>query len=192
MSALESWESSRPINLLKTGVESPSFAEFSLMEVLNTWELPTSRKLVNLCGLTISWFPVLVGETVVPTRTGGVHPGGPYSNVTMARGTNAPSCPDYQTWSLESPRISECHVHDDLRYVRRRDLDRRRSGSRNLVVNPRVNRSGDDWEGPADQSFLLQIYVASVSISNFSFLSVTSVSSNLWITYRIAFCIMFV
>ena len=37
MLALESWNSSRPINLLKVGLVSPFLSEFPSMEVLNGW-----------------------------------------------------------------------------------------------------------------------------------------------------------
>ena len=61
MSALESWENSHSITLLKIGVESPFSAKFLLMEVLNIWVFLTSTEPVGPFGMTISWLPVLVG-----------------------------------------------------------------------------------------------------------------------------------
>ena len=66
------------------------------------------------------------------------------------------------------------------------------STSRNPIRYPQVNRRDDHWEGPVDQSFLWVISVGSVSISEFYFLSVTSVSSYQWIYFWVAFCIIFV
>ena len=72
MSVLELWDSHCLITLLKMGVDPPFLAKFTLLEVLNIWVFLTSTEPVGPCGLTISWLPVLVGETMVPppTRTG--------------------------------------------------------------------------------------------------------------------------
>ena len=66
MSALELWDSHCLITLLKMGVDPPFLAKFTLLEVLNIWVFLTSTEPVDPFGLTISWLPVLVGETVVP------------------------------------------------------------------------------------------------------------------------------
>ena len=60
------------------GVGSPFLAKFPIMEVLNIWSFLTSTEPVGPFGLTITWFPVLLGETVVipPIRTGEFSLGG--------------------------------------------------------------------------------------------------------------------
>ena len=66
MLALELWDISRPITLLKMGVGSPFLVKFPLMEVLNVWAFLTSTEPVGHFGMPISWLPILVGDTVVP------------------------------------------------------------------------------------------------------------------------------
>ena len=80
-------------------------------------------------------------------------------------------------WSLENSRAAARRIRDDWPRGRRRVRMRSPSTSLNHVCNLRINMCGDDWEGPVDQYFLLKNSVASVI--NFSFLSVTSVSSYL-------------
>ena len=55
MSALELWDSSRLITLLKMGVESSFLAKFPSMEVSNFWVSPIYVELVDPCLLIISW-----------------------------------------------------------------------------------------------------------------------------------------
>ena len=73
--ALESLESSCPINLLKLGVGSSFSEEFPLMEVWNGWVFLTSTGPMGPLGILISFLLFLVGETEVPPliRTGGVN-----------------------------------------------------------------------------------------------------------------------
>ena len=102
----------------------------------------------------------------------------------MAWGTTVPYHPAYQTWIPESPHIAAGRIRDDFCCTRRCEIDSRRSRSCNLVINPRVNRCVDDWEGPIDQYILLQFSISSVSISEFYFLSFTIVSRNVWIALQ--------
>ena len=52
--------------------ESGRRVKFPLIQVLNIWEFLTSTEPVGSFGMLISWFAILVGETVVPPpiRTG--------------------------------------------------------------------------------------------------------------------------
>ena len=109
------------------------------------------------------------GDTDTSNKKRGVIPGGPYINIAAAWVSTVTSHLDDMPRILENLRTSAGHVRDDFRRQRRRDLMRRRSTSRNLIVNLRINCRGDDWEGPVTQYFLLQIFVASVrKISFFS------------------------
>ena len=72
---LESFESSRPITLLKFCVGSPFLEEFPLMEVWNGWTFLTSTGLMVPIGRPISWLTVIVGgvEVTPPIRNGEVN-----------------------------------------------------------------------------------------------------------------------
>ena len=76
---------------------------------------------------------------------------GPYSNVTVTRGSNVPSRTDYAPRSPENPRAAARRVCDDFLRLRRCELMRRLSISCNLIVNLRFNFRGDDREGLVTQ-----------------------------------------
>ena len=70
---MELWDSSRPINFLKMGVESPFSEKIPSMEVSNFWVSLIPTEPVDLCLLRMSWIHIIpqVGETVIPPiRTG--------------------------------------------------------------------------------------------------------------------------
>ena len=69
MSELESWGSFCPIILLKMGVGSPFLVKYPLVEVWNIGAFLTFTGPVGPFGLSISWLPVLFGETVAPPPT---------------------------------------------------------------------------------------------------------------------------
>ena len=100
----------------------------------------------NILAPRSSW-----GDCGTSNHNCGVHQEGPYSNVAMAWGTTVPSHTAYMTWSLEILLVAARHFRDYFCHVRRRELDCRRSRSRNYVVNLRVNWCGYDQEGPVDQ-----------------------------------------
>ena len=91
------------------------------------------------------------GDSVNSNQNWGFQPGGPYSNVAMAWGTTIPAHTTYMPMSLDNLCAAACHVRDNFRRERRREIDFKGSRSCNPVVNPRVNWRGDDREGPVDQ-----------------------------------------
>ena len=118
----------------------------------------------------------------------GFLPGGPYSNVAVARGSTVPVCPAHMPRSMENPRAAARRIRDDFRHLERRELMRRCSRSRNPIVNLRFNSCSDYREGPITQYILLKISV--VIVCNFSLFSISSVSTYLRIACRIAFCVI--
>ena len=77
--------------------------------------------------------------------------GGPYSNVSVAWVSPTPAHNDYIPRSLDNPRAAALRAHDDFLCHRHCEHMRSPSTSRNHIVNPRVNRRGDDREGPVTQ-----------------------------------------
>ena len=130
------------------------------------------------------------GENDNSNQNWPVIPGGSYHNVYVAWRGAMPACPNYMPRSLENACADMHRVRDDSLCSMYHDLIRSPSKSCNPIRNLRVNRRGDDWEGPVSQQFLLQISVARVC--KFSFLSVTTVSRYFWISCRIAFCVIIV
>ena len=74
MSALDSWDSYRPITLLKMGVESPLLAKICINGSVEFLGIPYFS--VYPCLLGISWLPMIpqIGEMVVPPIRTGVFP----------------------------------------------------------------------------------------------------------------------
>ena len=116
--------------------------------------------------------------------------GGPYNNVVVAWSGAVPARPAYMPMSPDNVHAAARRICDYSLCSRLHERMRSPSISYSHIRNLRVNRYGDDREGPVAQYFLLQISVASVS--SFSFLSVTSVSSYFWIACRIDVCVIFV
>ena len=110
---------------------------------------------------------------------------------------NRPVCvlPIFHRRISENMRTAAHRVCDNL--LRGNRLERMQSSStfRKPIRNWWVNRQDDDWDDlwydPVDQTHLWRISVGSVSISGFSFLSVTIVSGYQLITFCIDFCVIF-
>ena len=69
------------------------------------------------------------------------------------------------------------------------------STSRSILHNCLVNSQDEDldglWDEPVDKWSVWRIFFGRVSISDFSFLSVTNVSNYFWIAVWITFCVIF-
>ena len=115
--------------------------------------------------------------------------GGLYISIVVAWSGDVPARPAYMPMSPDNAHTAARRICDGSLFSRNHERMRSPSTSCNLIRNLRVNRRGDDREGRVAQYCLLQISVASVS--NFYFLSVTSVSSYFWIACRITFCVIF-
>ena len=74
--------------------------------------------------------------------------GGPYSNISFNWGSTVPARPDYMPRIPFNPRAAAHCVCDDFLNCRRCERMRSPIISHNTIVNPRIHRRGDDWEGP--------------------------------------------
>ena len=94
----------------------------------------------------------------------------------MAWGTKFSLRLTYTTWSLGSLRVSARRVCDNFPRARCCERDHRRYISCILVVNPKANCRGDDWDGPVDQYFCCKFPLL-VSENPLFFLSLVWVST---------------
>ena len=103
--------------------------------------------------------------------------------------------PSYIHRSLENTSSTARRICDDLIQDNRTLCMKSISTSRSIICNRLVNRGycdwDDLWDDPVDQQLEWIISVGSVSINEFSFLSITSVSSYLCIALWVALCFIF-
>ena len=193
MLALDLLESLRLITLLKVGVGSLFLEECPLMEVWNGWAFLTFTGMMGTLVLLISLLPILVGETVVPQpiRTGefnlrnllelfpsrGIFP---YLSFRFTTTGYRKICVTLRVTSVTTTFNaiiwSACTV--SLPAVIPSEID----GLIGRMMIGRVRLINNFCGGS----------VGSFSISDFSFLYVTSVSIYQWIDFWIAFCVIFV